>query len=174
MNKTEIENEISDIKRMIESFKNLIEVNEKVIKSLEAEKEKFAFDRVEKGKNYYSIGESFAGKIEVCCGTERNTAGDIDHLENNNYFYTKERAEEVADKINFLLKLERLHDIYCPDYKPDWNDKNEEKLSVVFDSDKKKYAPYWNAVTNCTTVYFNSEEIIEKVCYVLNKEIENA
>lgn len=173
MTKTEIENKIDDLKRVIESCKNVIKANENEIKKLEAEKEKPTFERVEKGKNYYSIGESFTGKIEAHWGTERNTASDIDHFKNNNYFHTKERAKEVADKINFLLKLERLHDTFCPDYKPDWNCKREAKWVVVFDYDKNKYASYWNAVTdNRTIVYFDSNKTAEKVCEILNKELE--
>ena len=90
-----------------------------------------------------------------------------------NYNGSKERAEEVADKINFLLKLERLHDTFCPDYKPDWGKISKTKWGVAFNSDQKVYKPYWTNTIDINITYFNSEETAEKVCSVLNKEIEN-
>ena len=62
------------------------------------------------------------------------------NFENNNYFLTKERAEEVADKIKFLLKLERLHDIYCPDYKPNWNNEWESKFYIFYKVVRKAHS----------------------------------
>ena len=106
---------------------------------------------------------------------EEHMRFDKENFENNNYFLTKERAEEVADKINFLLKLERLHDTFCPDYKPDWNGKSKEKwtVTVVFDYGEKKYKPYCSAVEdNRTIVCFNSRETACKVCEILNEELE--
>ena len=91
-----------------------------------------------------------------------------------NYNGSKERAEEVTDKIKFLLKLERLHDIYCPDYKPNWNNEWESKFYIFYNICYKKYqysVSYWTP--HCLNIYFNSEETAEKVCEILNKEEEN-
>ena len=175
MTKTEIENKIYDLKRTIKSCENIIKANENEIKKLEAEKERPAFERVEEGKKYYTVATDSYNGIFVKEYIEEYIGFDKSNFENNNYFFTKERAEEVADKINFLLKLERLHDTFCPDYKPDWNNKSESKWTVTFDYDKKKYAPYWSTVIDkCTIVYFNDSKTISKVCEILNKEIENA
>jgi hypothetical protein len=178
MTKTEIENKIHDLKRniercenIIESCENIIKANENEIKKLEAEKEKPAFERVKKGEKYYSIGKCPSGEFASYLLTEREGHFDEHYFKNNNYFLTKERSEEVADKINFLLKLERLHDTFCPDYKPDWDNKSEAKWTVVFDYDEKKYAPYWSVITdNHTIVYFNSRKTAKKVCDILNEE----
>lgn len=175
MTKTEIENKIYDLKRIIESCKNIIKANENEIKKLEAEKEKPVFERVKKGEGYYSIRKGIAGEFISDLLTEENTSFDKKYFENNNYFHTKERAEEVADKINFLLKLERLHDVFCPDYKPNWNDKSKVKWAATFDYNKGKYAPFYNtALDDNTIVYFDSKETAKKVCEILNKELENA
>lgn len=117
MTKTEIENKIYDLKRAIESCKNVIKANENEIKKLEAEK---------------------------------------------------------ADKINFLLKLERLHDMFCPDYKPDWEEgKDECKWFIRFDAKNKEYLAFWTTIYRDATVYFDSKETAKKVCEILNKELEN-
>ena len=174
MTKTEIENKIYDLKRTIKSCENIIKANENEIKKLEAEKERPAFERVEEGEKYYTVTTDSYNRVFVREYIEEYMRFDKLNFENNNYFLTKERAEEVADKIKFLLKLERLHDTFCPDYKPDWNDKSKAKWTVVFDYDKKKYTPYWNTIIdNCTIVYFNDSKTISKVCEILNKEVEN-
>lgn len=174
MNKTEIENKIYDLKRTIKSCENIIKANENEIKKLEAEKERPAFERVEKGKKYYIVTAGSYNRVFVKEYIEEYMRFDKSNFENNNYFLTKERAEEVADKINFLLKLERLHDIYCPDYKPNWNNEWESKFYIFYNIPYKKYqysVSYW--IPHCLNIYFNSEETAEKVCEILNKEKEN-
>lgn len=174
MTKTEIENKIYDHKRIIESCKNIIKANENEIKKLEAEKEKPVFERAEKGEEYYTIEKNITGKFVSRSLTEENISFDKNYFENNNYFRTKKRAEEVADKINFLLKLERLHDTFCPDYKPDWNDERF-KWYVLFDCTDKEYITNWTTCANeRVMVYFDSGETVKKVCDILNKELENA
>ena len=69
---------------------------------------------------------------------------------------------------------ERLHDIYCPDYKPNWNNEWESKFYIFYNIPYKKYqysVSYWTPY--CLNIYFNSEETAEKVCEILNKEIKN-
>ena len=111
--------------------------------------------------------------IKSCENIIKANENEIKKLEAEKERPAFERVEEVADKIKFLLKLERLHDTFCPDYKPDWNDKSKAKWTVVFDYDEKKYTPYWNIVTdNRTIVYFNDSKTISKVCEILNEELE--
>lgn len=173
MTKTEIENKIYDLKRAIESCKNVIKANENEIKKLEAEKEKPAFERAEEGKKYYIVAVDAYGREVVKEYIEEHMRFDKSMFKNNNYFLTKERAEEVADKINFLLKLERLHDIYCLNYVPNWND-GKYKWYVFFDKELESYNftsdLYWNKKV---ATYFDSEETANKVCEILNKELEN-
>ena len=174
MTKTEIENKIYDLKRTIKSCENIIKANENEIKKLEAEKERPAFERVEEGKKYYTVTTDSYNGIFVKEYIEEYMRFDKSNFKNNNYFLTKERAEEVANRINFLLKLERLHDIYCPDYKPNWNNEWESKFYIFYNISYKKYqygVTYWTPY--CPNIYFNSEETAEKVCEILNKDEEN-
>ena len=176
MNKTEIENKIYDLKRTIKSCENIIKANENEIKKLEAEKERPDFERVEEGEKYYTVTADSYNGIFVKEYIEEYMRFDKSNFENNNYFLTKERAEEVADKINFLLKLERLHDTFCPDYKPDWDNNWKQKFYILFNNVKGIYLStytYSYSTDNYTTVYFDSRETANKVCDVLNKEVEN-
>ena len=174
MTKTEIENKIYDLKRTIKSCENIIKANENEIKKLEAEKERPAFERVEKGKKYYAVTAPSHEGVFVKEYIEEHMRFDKSNFENNNYFLTEERAEEVADKINFLLKLERLHDTFCPDYKTDWDNNWKQKFYILFDNSRGIYlSTDAYSVDNHTTVYFDSEETANKVCEILNKEIGN-
>ncbi|EXM38551.1 hypothetical protein RASY3_14650 [Ruminococcus albus SY3] len=89
-----------------------------------------------------------------------------------NYFRTKKRAQEVADKIKFLLKLERFYDIYCPVYNPDWN-VHDNKYFIMYDKSRNSYIVARNQeARTVANVYFPTEEIAQKVCDRLNKERE--
>ena len=68
------------------------------------------------GEDYWYISESMSATNADFCDD------DFDNrvIKSNNCFRTKERAEEVAKKIRMLLKLELYHDMFCPDYVPDW------------------------------------------------------
>lgn len=142
---------------------------EAIVGKIEAENEA-EFERVSHGEPYFYI---YGNTMNVAVSSEDSDyISELCHI-NNNYFYTKERAQEVANKIKFLLKLERLHDIYCPDYKPDWNDSEEYKHLVYFDHSRRKYC--WDSFAYSEyagAVYFPTKEIAQKVCDVLNRELE--
>ena len=73
-----------------------------------------------------------------------------------NCFKTRERAEQVANKIKFLLRLEFLHDKYCPGF---LNEQDYKKSFSIFrDSEEQEYQ-----VFKSVGVYFGDEEVIKKV-----------
>ncbi len=181
MTKTEIENKIHELGKKIAelikeagAYEAAIKEYKAAIERLKAEVEKPAFERAGEIKEYYTVSFSTGKAFVISSIDTHNSLITKLCFKNNNYFHTKERAEEVADKINFLLKLERMYDTFCPDYKPDWNDRIKAKWNVVFDYDEKEYVSYWNAVVDShTTVYFDSKETVDKVCEILNKELED-
>lgn len=131
------------------------------------------FKRVKTAAPYYYISNNPNGRIDYYNRTENNGIYDNYYYNNNNYFHTRKRAEEVVDKINFLLKLERLHDIYCPDYVPDWQD-NARKYYVFYGERDSTYSiGSCLAVNRKPCVYFPTVEIAQKVCNILNEERGN-
>lgn len=161
MNKTEIlkrveslEAEVSDLK---EKLKECDELERKI------------------GRKYYTIYIApNNGVVNSGFVIDENDYADNSRYSHNNYFMTKERAEQVVNKIKSLLRLERSHDIYCPDYEPNWENTNEVKSSIYFHEPTKKYC-----INNAygaqykTQVYFSSLEIAQKVCDILNEEVKN-
>ena len=169
MTTEEMSKKLEELKENIDKALAEVTEYEKLIQKLK-EQEEPKFERRE-GERYYTVGTN-NGKAE-CCGMTDNLPCDEMWYSNNNYFYTEERAQQVADKINFLLKLERLHDIYCPDYVPNWEDDEESKWYVYYDVRDKEYIVYNSTVIRkCIDVYFDSAKTAYKVCDILNKERE--
>ena len=126
MTTNEMQKKLDELKESIDKALAEVTKYEELIRQIKAQEEP-KFER-RKGREYFMV-EEHNGKAE-CYRMEDNIPSDQLWYDNNNYFYTEERAQEVADKINFLLKLERLYDTYCPDYVPDWFDAETAKWYV--------------------------------------------
>lgn len=115
--------------------------------------------------NTLEIGEYFNGGDYI--DDKLITAG--------NCFRTKERAEQVKEKIRLLLRLEQLHDMLCPDYVPDWSNEDEHKFYLFYDrkTGNWKYT-YWSAFDFQVGEYFDTEKSAEKAAEILNKELEES
>lgn len=101
-------------------------------------------------ERYYFIKNGF---YVGCCRSQNNRT-DKRNFEIGNCFPTRERAEQVADKIKFLLRLEFLHDKYCPGFL----NKQDYKNSIFRASEGQEYQ-----VFKSVGVYFGDEEVIKKV-----------
>ena len=155
------------LKQELEALRNKCKELEDKIEQAEQDDEKF--ERVKGDEPYYMV-DFMVGKAGVDTSCEDYDEIDDCRFNNNNYFHTAERAQEIVDKINFLLKLERFHDTFCPDYKPNWNG-SERKYFVFYDSDNKCYGANFVTILECKTdVFFETSEIAKKVCDILNKE----
>ena len=171
---------IAQLTELVKSGSEAIKNMKIALRAAEEERDRLAeqqreqepkFERIEKGEIYFSI----TGELDVIRNIESGYIVDNNKYNANNYFYTKERAEKVVDKIKFLLKLERLHDTFCPNYVPDWNDFSEIKFSVYYDVYEEKYTECrYSAMVYGANVYFPSLKIAQQVCDILNRElIEN-
>jgi hypothetical protein len=156
------------LKQELEALRNKCKELEDKIEQAEHDDEP-RFERRE-GKLYYWVSTN-NGKAERVASTDDAGRYDKPWYDNNNYFYTAERAQEVADKINFLLKLERYHDIYCSDYVPDWRNYTECKNAIIYNHKEERYeVQAYNFIRQTASVYFSSWKIAQKVCDILNKE----
>lgn len=185
--------DIKELNERIEQLTNLVKTSaetisqlEETLKSVEQERDRLAderrelepnLERVEEGEEYWSVGSKFCaeGKATPCHHYENFHRSDNNYFINNNYFKTVQQAKEVANKINLLLKLERLHDIYCPNYKPNWNkDAFSSKHYVCYNTSEAKWESLGAQIMeDAIQVYFPTDEIAQKVCDILNKERED-
>lgn len=116
--------------------------------------------RMQKAQIDYSIKDGdevycISPELDVVAFTfDEDDKSDMKILSIGNCFKTKERAEQVADKIKFLLRLEFLHDKYCPRFL----NKQDYKNSIFRASEGQEYQ-----VFKSVGVYFGDEEVIKKV-----------
>ena len=148
----------NDVLKKIEE----LELQIKDLKQVLNEKETFP----KKGDTYYFV--------DANCTIVDNVWNDDDIecelLYSNNCFKTRERAEEVAEKIKLLLLLERGHDEYCPDFKPYFEGPGLRKNYIVYyDYILHKWIYNHNyKIDNKHDVHFDSEESAQKMCNMLN------
>lgn len=170
MEDTKIENIVQELANIQSQCQELIDRIREIEKENKQNEPKF--ERVLKNEDYYTLMINPFGAIIDRTYEKYNWIDNVRCI-NNNYFKTYERAQEVADKINFLLKLERLHDIFCPDFVPNFNDFNILKYTIYRDHSNKIYrAIACYSSEHRTQVFFPSGEIAQKVCDILNKELE--
>ena len=179
----ELNERIAQLTELLKTGSEAIKNMEAALKAADEERDRLAdqrreqepkFERVGFEETYYYIRTVNNGTFRIENSIDIGSEYSTSEFKNNNYFHTKERAQEVVDKINFLLKLERLYDTFCPDYIPDWNDDELEfKYFVTYDNWDKCYRVNSLTSAECkTNVFFPTLEIAEKVCDILNAELE--
>lgn len=105
-----------------------------------------------------------------------NMNDDVDsyNFEIGNCFPTKERAEQVAEKMRLLLRLEQLHDMLCPDYVPDWEG-DRLKFQIYFSHSQGEYGKSCSTgIESPCMAVFDTEENAEKAAEILNKEMRES
>ena len=163
-----LEAQILDYKKELERLESEIEF---LKSSNELDKELNEISRVKKGDYFYSI---FIGdKIKWVHNIEVNDEWCDCKYNAGNYFKSEEKVQDFASKIAFLFNIQKLHDIYCPDYEPDWSITNKRKYFIRYDTVYNKYRiDFVNSFKSNSEVYFPNLEIAQKVCDILNKELD--
>lgn len=181
--------ELGQLNGRIAQLSELIKSGSEAVKSMKAaleaakeERDRLAvqqreaepkFERVKENEEYYFINFNRYNGFIANKDIEEDHSLDEAVYNCNNYFHTEKRAQEVADKLNFLLKLERLHDIYCPNYTPNWKNNDEYKYSVYYNNCSGLYHIAIFSVNDYkNNAFFATKEIAQKVCDILNAELE--
>lgn len=151
--------EIEELKRQLAEIQTKIE---------ELEKET-QFKRVEKGKEYFTVCCKSRGTTTVRW-TDTDDEIDVDYYNSNNYFRTRERAEEVAKSIRVLLRLWRLHDTLCEDYVPNWDEEEEMKWIVFYSHAARTWCKECWLTNDFLLPCFPTKELVQKACDILNEE----
>lgn len=145
-----------------------IERLEKQIEELRAEVERLKNEEeLERTEHYYFLNIGGTGTFYI---DEDNDGMTTDFYQNMDYFLSEDSAKYLLSVIYELKKLQHLHEIYCPNYIPDWNNEDD-KWYVYFNASAKKYC-YSHTQTVCKAIiYFDSKETAKKVCDRLNKNL---
>lgn len=122
------------------------------------------------GEDYFYIG------IDFTIDSWENVDDDTDkrNFRIGNCFPTEERAEQVAKKMRLLLRLEQLHDMFCPDYVPDWEG-DRLKFQIYFSHSQGEYGKSCSTgIESPCMAVFDTEENAEKAAEILNKEMRKS
>ena len=159
---------MNDIEKKIEELKSEFSGKlEELKKEAEMQKkqEEWKF-----GEKYFYISQS--GRVICEMFTEHRT--DIARKNFGNFFRTRERAEQVAEKMRLLLRLEHLHDMLCPDYVPDWEG-DRLKFQIYFSHSQGEYGKSCSTgIESPCMAVFDTEENAEKAAEILNKEMRES
>lgn len=121
----------------------------------------------ERGEEYFAVEDV----ADVVPYTYCEDSIDEYNIQLGNCFRTKERAEQVAEKMRLLLRLEQLHDMLCPDYEPDW-EKEKDKFCLCYNNEGKQWnVESWLFFESQGFVWFDTFENAEKAAEILNKEM---
>lgn len=164
---------MNDIEKKIEALKaDFLGKLEALRKEAEAQKKQEEPKpwKPERGEKYFSIENS----VDVFQYTYCDDGIDEPKILSGNFFPTEERAEQVAEKMRLLLRLEQLHDMLCPDYVPDW-EKEKDKFCLCYHHEGKQWSvESWLFFESQGFVWFDTFENAEKAAEILNKEMRES
>lgn len=109
----ELISKVKEFGGIMEKIKKLVDDFQKQLEDFKSDADK-KFKRVENGKNYYCVVNKI-GTFVVAEYTEHSLEIDKIYFKENNYFFTRERAQEVADHLNIIMCFERVIDEF-PEY----------------------------------------------------------
>ena len=70
--------------------------------------------------------------------------------------------------------MERMHDIYCPDYVPDWHsDDRKYYVYLYHEKNGEKFEISDIGSSEYSSTFFPNRKIAQKVCDILNEELKN-
>ena len=147
-----------------------IEKLEKQIEELKAEVERLKNEgALKRTEHYYFLNIDGDGDFYI---DEDNDGITTDYYDNWNYFLSEESSERFLSAVEELKVLQHYHEMYCPNYIPNWNDKDEVKWYVFFNKSTSRYQySYDTYYFRLNEIYFDSEETVRKVCDKLNENL---
>lgn len=113
VNCEELISKVKEFGGIMEKIKKSVDDFQKQLEYFKPDADK-KFKRVEDGKKYYCVANK-NGTFVVMEYTEYSLEIDKIYFKENNYFLTRERAQEVADRLNKIMCIERVIDEF-PEY----------------------------------------------------------
>lgn len=164
---------MNDIEKKLEALKaEFLKKLEELQKEAEAQKKQEESKpwKPGAGEKYFFVDNDF------CAHSFCNFNDEVDsyNFEIGNCFRTETHAEQVAEKIRLLLRLEQLHDMICPGYVPDWENEKD-KFCLCYHHEGKQWSvESWLFFESQGFVWFDTFENAEKAADILNKELEES
>ncbi len=135
-----------------------------------------------KDEKYFYV-DFYFGEAVVKEAEERTTMVDYLLFDNNDYFLEEKYAQEIANKLNLFLGINRLRDKVCPDFiiesDPLKMKDGQAYYIISFSGIYKKYTYCALTKNNLVSlgyplfdVFFRDEKTVQTACDILNEELE--
>lgn len=163
-----LKNEMTDLKKMVKMSQEKPSSQDGLQKEATTQQEQTEseFWMPDYGEPFFAVDAVYG--VTECIFEEGD---DLDYMMVGNCFATAECAEQVSKKLEFLFRLEQLHDQFCLGFEPDWNDHDTPKIAVHFDCEKDRmFSTCTYSEKSVYEVYFDSFETADKVAAILNRE----
>lgn len=161
---------MNDIEKKLEAMKAEFWKKLESLRKEAEEQEKMKPWMPERGEKYFTIENGVDAVQYIYFGDDI----DESNISSGNCFPTRERAEQVANKMRLLLRLEQLHDMICPDYVPDWENEKDKFCLCYLHEEKRWSVESWLFFESQGFVWFDTFENAEKAAEILNKELEES
>ena len=147
-----------------------IERLEMQIEELKAEVERLKNEEaLKRTEHYYFLNIDGDGDFYI---DENDDGITTDYYDNWNYYLSEESSERFLSAVEELKVLQHYHEMYCPNYIPNWNDEDEVKWYVFFNKALDRYQYSYDTYDfRLNEIYFDSEETVRKVCNRLNENL---
>ena len=150
-------------------------------KAMTAEIEKLKAELAEKNETVWipESGEEYSyvsadGRVETVMYVEKNEF-DIRIIHDMNAVFkpTKECEKHLEwyrdNVLRIQNKLMQLHELLCPDYFPDWNNTDETKYYLYYNTKDNEWLYTTLCFVSPSVVYFTAEAA-KKACEILDRE----
>ena len=130
--------------RITELEKQITELDERKValqKELEMEKwrTEIEYPPLNLKEKYYFINDEGEVYLSSWC----NDGFDKRRCKMSNVFITKEAAEKERDRRILLTRFRQFRDKCNGDWKPDWEDKSEDKFFILFNHESSELISNW-------------------------------
>lgn len=79
-------------------------------------------------------------------------------------------SEKQAKKLLAINQLMNVAKYLNNGWRPDWNNENENKYTIIIDKNNKNIVTNWCTTANKCIVYFKTEELAQKAIDILGEE----
>lgn len=167
------EQKIQELTERIEKFQTEIDELKKELEELKDKPYEISYPEP-KSKVYYI--DSYTGEIH--CILLNAIDKEVKHLyELGLYFDTKEEAEQFKREQTLIKKIKCWAKEQQGDWKPDWNNDDEEKYYITYFKDKSLGVSWeitWGMINFTKLPYFKTSEITQECIKLFGNEIKEA
>lgn len=123
---------------------------------------------VHPGAEYYTIDRRLMGHqvVSHTIKDEHDMETALGYFRHDGYYTSPTTVQQLVQGLNVLNKLAMLHDLYCPDYTPDW-DSDEIVYTVALQNNQWVHSRV-QLHKMLNTIYYPDSTTAQQVCDYLN------